>query len=228
MSFLDTIARIPKILESNVNALLDKCEDPAKMIDQMLVDYKRNLADVKRDLTDVMANLDLAKKELDEAEAKVQRYTAAAQNAANAGNLDDARKLISNKQSAEVTRDSLKKNYDIALQNCNTMKAGYNKLVSDIEELEQRRDAAKAKISLAKATQKMGEASSMVNANKAADSFAKYEQMADKALAKANAAIELDSQVETADQLAAKYAGAGVDSSVEAELQAMLAKGKTE
>lgn len=224
MSFLDTIARIPKILEANVNSLLDKAEDPAKMIDQMLVDYKRNLADVKRDLTDVMANLDLAKKELDEAEAKVARYTTAAQNAVNAGNMDDARKLISTKQSAEVTRDSLKKNYEACLQNCNTMKAGYNKLVSDIDELEQRRDAAKAKISLAKATQKMGEATSMVSANKAADSFAKYEQMADKALARANAAIELDSQVETADQLAAKYAGAGVDTSVEAELQAMLAK----
>ena len=223
MSFLDTIARIPKILESNVNAMLDKCEDPAKMIDQMLVDYKRNLADVKRDLTDVMANLEMAKKELDEAEDKVNRYAAAAQNAVNAGNMDDARTLISNKQSAEITRDSLKKNYEMALQNCNTMKAGYNKLVNDIEQLEQKRDAAKAKISLAKAQEKMNKTSSIASANRAADSFAKYEQMADKALARANAAIELDSQVETADQLAAKYAGAGVDASVEAELAAMLA-----
>lgn len=224
MSFLDTIARIPKILESNVNAMLDKCEDPAKMIDQMLVDYKRNLADVKRDLTEVMANLDLAKKELDEAENNIKRFETAAQNAVNAGNMDDARTLISSKQTAEVTRDSLKKNYDMALQNCNTMKAGYNKLVNDIEMLEQKRDAAKAKLSLAKAQEKMNKTSSITNASKVADSFSKYEAMADKALARANAAMELDSQVETADQLAAKYAGAGVDSSVEAELAAMMAK----
>lgn len=226
MSFFETIARIPKILESNVNALLDKCEDPAKMIDQMLVDYKRNLADVKRDLTEVMANLDLAKKELDEAEEKVRRYETAAQKAANEGQLDDARKLISSKQQAEVTRDSLKKNYEMCLQNCNTMKAGYNKLVSDIESLEQRRDAVKAKLSLAKATEKMSDANSIVNANKVADNFSKYENMADKALARANASLELDSQVETAEKLAEKYTGAGLDSSVEAELQAMLAKAK--
>lgn len=226
MSFFETIARIPKILESNVNALLDKCEDPAKMIDQMLVDYKRNLADVKRDLTEVMANLDLAKKELDEAEEKVRRYETAAQKAANEGQLDDARKLISSKQQAEVTRDSLKKNYEMCLQNCNTMKAGYNKLVSDIESLEQRRDAVKAKLSLAKATEKMSDANSIVNANKVADNFSKYENMADKALARANASLELDSQVETAETLAEKYTGAGLDSSVEAELQAMLAKAK--
>lgn len=224
MGFMETIGRIPKILESNINAMLDKAEDPAKMIDQMLVDYKRNLADVKRDLVEVMANLDMAKKELDEATAKVAKYEAAAKAAVNAGNVDDARSLLTSKQAAEATRASLQKNYDVCLQNCNTMKAGYNKLVADIDNLEMKRDAAKAKISMAKATEKIGQANSIVSANKAADSFAKYEAMADKALAKANAALELDTQVETADQLAAKYEISGTDAAVEAELAALMAE----
>lgn len=224
MGFMETIGRIPKILESNINAMLDKAEDPAKMIDQMLVDYKRNLADVKRDLVEVMANLDMAKKELDEATAKVAKYEAAAKAAVNAGNVDDARSLLTSKQAAEATRASLQKNYDVCLQNCNTMKAGYNKLVADIDNLEMKRDAAKAKISMAKATEKIGQANSIVSANKAADSFAKYEAMADKALAKANAALELDTQVETADQLAAKYEISSTDAAVEAELAALMAE----
>jgi len=49
MGLADTLGRIPKILEANINALLDRCEDPAKMIDQLLIDYNRDLADVNRD-----------------------------------------------------------------------------------------------------------------------------------------------------------------------------------
>ena len=62
MGLIETLGRIPKIMEANVNALLDKCEDPKKMIDQTLIDYKRNLAEVKQSTTEVMANLNLAKK----------------------------------------------------------------------------------------------------------------------------------------------------------------------
>ena len=39
MGLADTLARIPKILEANINAMLDKLEDPSKMIDQLLIDY---------------------------------------------------------------------------------------------------------------------------------------------------------------------------------------------
>jgi phage shock protein A len=31
-------------MKANINALLDKCEDPAKMIDQYLIDLKESLA----------------------------------------------------------------------------------------------------------------------------------------------------------------------------------------
>ena len=34
-------------MKSNINALLDKCEDPAKMIDQTLRDLREDLAEVK-------------------------------------------------------------------------------------------------------------------------------------------------------------------------------------
>lgn len=65
MGLADTLGRIPKILEANINALLDRCEDPAKMIDQLLIDYKRDLADVKRDTAAVMADVKLAEKKVE-------------------------------------------------------------------------------------------------------------------------------------------------------------------
>ena len=42
------LQRFSDIMRSNINALLDKCEDPAKMVDQMLLDLRKDLAEVKK------------------------------------------------------------------------------------------------------------------------------------------------------------------------------------
>lgn len=44
------LTRFTDIMKSNINALLDKCEDPAKMIDQTLRDLREDLAEVKKKL----------------------------------------------------------------------------------------------------------------------------------------------------------------------------------
>ena len=98
MGLADTLGRIPKILEANINALLDRCEDPAKMIDQLLIDYKRDLADVKRDTAAVMADVKLAEKKVEECDEDIARKQKAAENALKAGNEGDARTLLAAKQ----------------------------------------------------------------------------------------------------------------------------------
>lgn len=42
------LTRFTDIMKSNINALLDKCEDPAKMIDQTLRDLREDLVEVKK------------------------------------------------------------------------------------------------------------------------------------------------------------------------------------
>lgn len=224
MSFADTLARIPKILEANLNALLDKAEDPEKMIDQLLVDYKRDLADVKKDTVEVMANLDMAKKKLDECDAEIAKKTLAATNALKAGAEDDARKIIASKQSLEATRASLQENYDLCSKNAELMKEGYNKLVANIEDLENRKDAVKAKLALAKAQGKINETAAKAGSTVNLDAFNQYEEKAERELAKAKATAELDKAEESAESLTEKYAAAGNSTSVDAELEALKAQ----
>ena len=49
------LSRFAKIMEANINDLLDKCEDPAKMVDQTLRDLNENLAEVKKETAGVIA-----------------------------------------------------------------------------------------------------------------------------------------------------------------------------
>lgn len=224
MGLTDTLARIPKILEANLNALLDKAEDPAKMIDQMLIDYKRDLADVKRDTAAVMADVKMAEKKLADCDADIARKQKAAENALKAGNEDDARTLLAAKQTAEVTRQSLASNLELAQKNAQMMQDGYNKLVRNIEELEQRKDVAKAKISMAKAQESINKTAAKANSAVNFEAFNKYEEKADRMLAEANASAELDEQTVTAESLTEKYTSAGDSASVDDELAALKAK----
>lgn len=224
MSIVDTLGRIPKIMEANLNALLDKCEDPAKMIDQLLVDYKRDLADVKRDTVKVMADLEMAKKQLDDCDKEISRKTTAAQNAIKAGNEDDARTILQSKQNLEASRMSLQQNYDVCDQNAAQMKQAYSKLVADIDALENRKNAAKAKISIAKAQTKISNTASKASSSKVMDSFAKYEEKAERALAEATANAQIDAEIMSVEDLTDKYASAGNNASVEDELARMKAE----
>lgn len=224
MSFKDTLARIPKILEANLNALLDKAEDPAKMIDQLLVDYKRDLADVKRDTAAVMADVKMAEKKLADCDAEIARKQRAAENALKAGEENDARTLLAAKQTLEVTRESLAANYELAQKNAQMMQDGYNRLVRNIEELEQRKDVAKAKIAMAKAQDQINKTAAKANSTVSLDAFNNYEAKADRMLAEANAAAELDAETVSAESLTDKYASAANSSSVDDELAALKAK----
>ena len=60
------LKRFKDIMASNINALLDKAEDPEKMIDQCLRDLNSDLGKVKAETAAVMADEQRAKRELDE------------------------------------------------------------------------------------------------------------------------------------------------------------------
>ena len=49
------LKRFKDIMSSNINALLDKAEDPEKMIDQYLRDHQEDLRKVKSETATVMA-----------------------------------------------------------------------------------------------------------------------------------------------------------------------------
>lgn len=217
------LQRFGDIMKSNINALLDKCEDPAKMVDQTLLDLRKDLADVKKETASVMADEKSAKRKLEENEAEIQKYTKAAQNALKSGNEGDAKTLISRKQKLEETRISLQGTYDVAHANAEKMRQMHDKLTNDIEELETRKDAIKAKVATAKAQEHMNKMTSGVDTASSLAAFDRWEAKADKMLDSAEAEAELNAGVHSTDNLADKYA-TGCDASVDDELARMKAE----
>ena len=214
------LTRFTDIMKSNINALLDKCEDPAKMIDQTLRDLREDLAEVKKETANISAD-----RQVKECEEEITKYTAAAQNALKAGNENDARTLIAKKQQYESNLVSYKKTQELTHANADKMRQMHDKLVNDIETLEARRDAIKATVASAKAQEHINKiVSGGDKAKSSMESFERYEKKAEKMLDAATAEAELNAHTSAASTLADKYTSNGSDASVEDELAAMKAK----
>jgi phage shock protein A len=220
------LARFTDIMESNINALLDKCEDPSKMIDQSLRKLNEELAQVKNETAAVMAEEKSAARRVEELQKAIDKYDASARKAVVAGNDNDARSLLAKKQELESQKVTADNTYTVAHANAEKMRQMYNKLTSDINTLNSRSDTIKAQVSMAKAQDRVTDISAKIGKTGASDTFSRMEQKAQRMLDESTARAEL-SQTELegdpADVLAAKYA-ADTSASVEDELAKLKAE----
>lgn len=215
------LERAKNILSANVNALLDKAEDPEKMADQYLREYREDLAEVKKDTASVMAAAEKARRDLEEAKEEAAKYRNAAKNALASGNEADAKTLLARAQSRDADVAELEPVYAQAKQNAENMKAMYQKLVSDIETLERRKDLIKSKAAQAKAQERINQTSKVSDRMSGTMSaFGRMEEKASRMLDEANANASLDAAFTTEQDLMEKYSGGG-DASVDAEIEAM-------
>ena len=219
------LSRFKDIMSSNINALLDKAEDPEKMIDQTLRNLNNDLAKVKNETAEVMADEAKAKRNLDECNAEIVRMQQYAEKAVVAGNDADATRFLSEKAKLVAKQATLQQVYDVSAANAMKMRQMHDKLVNDIADLESRKDAIKAKIRLAKAQQDINKMTSKVDSS---SSFAAFQRMEDKAdamldVAAAEAELNATAASSEVDSLASKY-DASPDAAVQDELAALKAK----
>lgn len=214
------LARFKDIMSANINALLDKCEDPAKMIDEYMRQLTEELADVKKETAGVIAEEKRTKRMLDENNEQIEKYDAMARKALAAGNEDDARILLTKKQEYVTNGADIQKSYDIAHANATKMREMHDKLTKDIQTLEQRRANVKAKVAVAKTQEKINKVTgSMDAASSSMRAFERMEEKADRMLDQANAMAELNEELDPVEDLEAKYSGASA--TVEDELEKM-------
>lgn len=222
------LSRFKDIMSANINALLDKVEDPMKMIDQYLRNLESDLGKVKAETAAVMAEETRAKRELDECNESIAKMQAYAEKALLSGNEADARAFLEKKGELNKKLSSLQQTYDIAKENSTKMRAMHDKIVKDIAELNSRRDQLKAKMAVAKTQEKMNKIGSSVSG--AMGNMSKFDEMEakiNKKLDTANAMAELNSSKETdnIDDLMAKYDTQSASTSeTDDELAALKAK----
>jgi phage shock protein A len=197
------------------------------MIDQYLRNLESDLGKVKAETASVMADEKRAKRELDECTAEITKFQNYAMKAVEAGNDNDARQFLEKKNQLVEKQTALQQAYTLANANATKMRQMHDKLVKDIDELNAKRDAIKAKIAVAKTQERLNQiGASVAGAENNMSAFARMEAKADAMLDKANAMAELNMDTESADieNLAAKYDNAQTSTVVDDELAALKAQ----
>ena len=202
------LSRFKDIMSSNINALLDKVEDPMKMIDQYLRNLESDLGKVKAETAAVMAEETKSKRELDECTDSINKMQTYAEKALLSGNEADARTFLSKKGELNNKLISLQQTYNIAKENSTKMREMHDKLIKDISQLNTRRDELKAKMAVANTQEKLNKVGSSVNG--AIGNMSKFDEMEakiNKKLDTANAMAELNNsqKEENIEDLIAKY-----------------------
>lgn len=127
--------RFTTIMKANINALLGKDEDPAKMVDQYLIDLNQSLIEVKSETAGAIAEEKRTARLAEKNVAESNRMESLAKKALQAGNDDDARVFLAKKQQIDATGKELKKAADAVHANADEMRQMHDKLVSDIDGL---------------------------------------------------------------------------------------------
>ena len=164
--------RITRLAKANINALIDKAEDPEKMLDQMIRDYTNAIIEAEAATAQTIGNLRLAEKDHAEyvAEAtengskalaasnKADEYRAAG-NITEADKFDNLAKLALNKQlQAEKSAANLEPSIVSQTQVVNQLKDGLEKMRANLEEVKYKRDELAARHKTAQAQSQVNEA----------------------------------------------------------------------
>ena len=130
--------RFRDIVSANLNAMLDRAEDPEKLIRLMIREMEDTLVELKASCAGVMANSRKIQRQLKEVRSRVEHWEERAELAVNKGRDDLAREALVEKRRYAERADAL----DRESMECDALIEQYQ---DDIRQLEQKLQSAREK-----------------------------------------------------------------------------------
>ena len=202
--------RMGKVISSNVNALLDKAEDPKKSLDLILEEMKEQIRAAKKEMVDGIAAEKVLRKKVDELDKEVEKWEKRAELALKADDEKLAREALVQKKRVVAERDRAEALRAEQRQAVLNMKAEMERMEAKQQELEAKKGTLAAQLKQAKAG---GGAEGLgAKAGSSGGAFAEFRRMEEKIeghVAEASAAREVDDALRdghlSPDELEAKF-----------------------
>lgn len=208
--------RISTMAKANINAMLDRAEDPEKMLDQMIRDYTNSIFEAKEAVAATIGQLRLAEQDLAEAETTADEWggkaLAASRKAdelragghpAEADKFDQLAKAALQRQiSQESQAQGLRPAIASQQQTVDKLKSGLEGMSGKLEELKNKRNELVARAKMAEAQNRVQDAVGEINVSDPTSDLARFEDKVRREEARALgnaelAASTLDSQFDS-------------------------------
>jgi phage shock protein A len=212
-------SRTRDIIAANVTDLLDKAEDPAKMIRMIILEMEETLVEVRASAARTIADQKEMRRHIMKLDSLQESWTEKAQLALSKDREDLAKAALVEKQKAADMADQLKSEISVLDDALKASEEDIAKLQAKLREARARQNALAARMESAQNRLKVREAYAGEKVNDAFARFDMLERRVDMAEGRADA-MSLGSQPKTLEE---EIAELKASDKVEAELAAMKA-----
>ncbi|MBD2846249.1 PspA/IM30 family protein [Paenibacillus sp. IB182496] len=216
--------RLRDLTLSNVYALIERAEDPIKLTDQYIRDMQEDLVDAEKAVAAQIAIEKKFEQLYEEQRALVGRRTEQAHMAAQAQNVDLARRALEEKQAAETRMNEYKTSYDQNKASADKLRTKLGEMRKQLTEMKNKREALVARYQAAKAQNEINQAMNGFNTDSASGGMKRMEEKMLQMEAQAEASEQLSDKGKSLDD---EFANLSKNKAVEDELAALLKQYET-
>ncbi|MDF5716733.1 MAG: PspA/IM30 family protein [Rhizonema sp. NSF051] len=218
--------RVRRVVSSNLNDLVNKAEDPEKMLEQAILEMQEDLVQLRQGVAQAIAAQKRTEKQYNDAYNETNKWQRNAQLALQKGDENLARQALERKKTFTESGTELKASLDQQTVQVDGLKRSLIQLESKISEAKTKKEMLKARITAAKAQEQL---QGMVRGMNSSSAMAAFERMEEKVMmqeARAQSSAEL-AGTDLESQFAALEAGSDVDDELAALKAQMSLPGAT-
>ncbi len=212
--------RIGRVVRANLNDLVNKAEDPEKILEQAVIEMQEDLIQLRQAVAQTIAQQKRSQQQYNQAQSQANQWQSRAQLALQKGDENLAREALQRKKGYLETANTLEISLRQQTEQVETLKRNLVSLESKISEAKTKKNMLKARAQAAKANEQLNNLLGGINTSSATSSA--FERMEEKVMiqeAKSQATAEL-----TSSGLEEKSCALEEGSDVDDELAAMKAQ----
>ena len=191
MGILD---RLSSLLRSNINDLISRAEDPEKMLNQILVDMRGQLAKAKQQVAAAIADEKRLRDQADAEFKQSQEWQQRAMLAVKEGRDDLAKQALVRQSEHEMHASQLEQTWESHRIETEKLKASLRDLNDKIEEAKRKKNLLVARQRRAQAQQRIHETMSSMSEKSAFEAFARMEERIETNERQLKASVEIEEE----------------------------------
>ncbi|MED4531071.1 PspA/IM30 family protein [Metabacillus fastidiosus] len=168
--------RMKTVVESELNAMLDKAEDPVKMLDQFMREMEADIREAEAAVAKQIANEKMLERKYEDAKKMVEKRQQQAMTAVEAGNDELAKRALEDKKIHSQTADTLKESFDRAKLDSTTLRKKLDEMKAEYHEMKLKKDTLKARAESAKTRTKINRTMSGIGGDESRRGFERMEE----------------------------------------------------
>ncbi|MBR2283630.1 MAG: PspA/IM30 family protein [Ruminococcus sp.] len=221
---MGVFSRLADLLKSNVNDLIDRAEDPEKMVKQIIVDMQKELNDNTQKYGKAKASERLAEQKYRNAVKVSEDWESKAKAALSKGDAELAKKALSRKVKADEDVKSFKEMYESISDQTEAIGNQVEVLKQKLEEAKARQAVLIARSQMADTKKSLAKAQGGFDTSSAFEKLDRMEEKVQRKEAEADAFTEIAEGSGEESDLQKSFEQIEQEAKVDSELQRLMAE----